>query len=441
MKNNITLIGMPGSGKSTVGVVLAKRLGRRFVDSDLVIQDRHGKLLHELITEYGVKGFWQIESDVNASLDLENSIIATGGSACYEPEGMQHLREISTVVYLKLPYKEVEKRLGDLNARGVTLQPGQTLRDLYDERTPLYEKYADLIIDCSGKMLRDVVAFVSHSKGMHYIHPFTFNGVRSLIGAAGILVYILISRKIAGDKAAKLDWKLNVRAGLLCGIFLTIASTLQQFGIKYTSVGKAGFITTLYIIFVPMFGVFLKKKVAPVVWAAAGMAAVGMYLLCMTESLRLGAGDIMVFLCAIAFAIQIMTVDHYAARIDGAVVSCIQFTVCGVVCCIGALIWGQPTFGQIQEGLGALLYAGVLSCGVGYTLQIVGQKGLNPTVAALIMSLESVIATISGWIAYKIGFLSTDQTLTPRQIAGCVIVFAAVILVQLPPEWFRFGKK
>ena len=262
------------------------------------------------------------------------------------------------------------------------------------------------------------MAFVSQSKGMDYMHPFTFNGVRSLIGAAGILVYILISRKIAGDKAAKLDWKLNVRAGLLCGIFLTIASTLQQFGIKYTSVGKAGFITTLYIIFVPMFGVFLKKKVAPVVWAAAGMAAVGMYLLCMTESLRLGAGDIMVFLCAIAFAIQIMTVDHYAARIDGAVVSCIQFTVCGVVCCIGALIWGQPTFGQIQ-----------------------GQKGLNPTVAALIMSLESVIATISGWIAYKIGFLSTDQTLTPRQIAGCVIVFAAVILVQLPPEWFRFGKK
>ena len=285
------------------------------------------------------------------------------------------------------------------------------------------------------------MAFVSQSKGMDYMHPFTFNGVRSLIGAASILVYILISRKIAGDKAVRSDWKLNVRAGLLCGIFLTIASTLQQFGIKYTSVGKAGFITTLYIIFVPMFGIFLKKKVAPVIWVAAVMAAVGMYLLCMTESLRLGAGDIMVFLCAIAFAIQIMTIDHYASEIDGAVVSCIQFTVCGVVCCIGALIWEQPTLGQLREGLGALLYAGVLSCGVGYTLQIIGQKGLNPTVAALIMSLESVIATISGWIAYKIGFLSTDQTLTPRQIAGCVIVFAAVILVQLPPEWFRFGKK
>ena len=161
MKNNITLIGMPGSGKSTVGVVLAKRLGRRFVDSDLVIQERHGKLLHELITEHGVEGFWQIESDVNASLDLDNSIIATGGSACYEPEGMQHLQDISTVVYLKLPYEEVEQRLGDLNARGVTLQPGQTLKDLYEERTPLYEKYADIIIDCSGKMLRDVVAEIA----------------------------------------------------------------------------------------------------------------------------------------------------------------------------------------------------------------------------------------------------------------------------------------
>ena len=152
----------------------------------------------------------------------------------------------------------------------------------------------------------------------------------------------------------------------MCGIFLTIASTLQQFGIKYTSVGKAGFITTLYIIFVPMFGIFLKKKVAPVVWAAAVMAAVGMYLLCMTES-RISEPEISwYFLCAIAFAIQIMTVDHYAARIDGAVVSCIQFTVCGVVCCIGALIWGQPTFGQLQEGLGALLYAGVfkLWCGL-----------------------------------------------------------------------------
>ena len=171
MKNNITLIGMPGSGKSTVGVVLAKRLGRRFVDSDLVIQDRHGKLLHELITEYGVEGFWQIESDVNASLDLENSIIATGGSACYEPEGMQHLREISTVIYLKVNCQTLARRLGDLKKRGVVLKPGQTLQDLYKERIPLYEKYAHLTVDVSKTDVAGAVALVQSALATYQERP------------------------------------------------------------------------------------------------------------------------------------------------------------------------------------------------------------------------------------------------------------------------------
>ena len=156
-RENIVLIGMPGAGKSTVGVVLAKKMGCRFVDSDLVIQEKYGKLLHELIEENGVEGFWKIENDVNASLMLEGSIIATGGSAVYGREAMEHLRSIGQVVYLHLPYEEVEERLGDLNARGVTLLPGQTLRDLYEERVPLYEKYAHVTIECSGKMLREVV--------------------------------------------------------------------------------------------------------------------------------------------------------------------------------------------------------------------------------------------------------------------------------------------
>lgn len=154
---NIILIGMPGAGKSTVGVVLAKRLGYNFVDSDLVIQERHGKLLHELISAHGIEGFWKIENDVNASLQCEKAVIATGGSAIYGTEAMEHLRSIGTVVYLQLPFEEIEERLGDLNARGVTLQPGQTLRDLYAERVPLYEKYAHRTIDCSGKTLRDIV--------------------------------------------------------------------------------------------------------------------------------------------------------------------------------------------------------------------------------------------------------------------------------------------
>lgn len=155
------MTGMPGAGKSTVGVVLAKRLGCRFVDSDLVIQDRYNKLLYELIDEYGVDGFLKIENDVNASLDLRGAVIATGGSVVYGREAMEHLRQIGKVVYLKLPYEEVAERLGDLNARGVTLREGQTLKYLYEERTPLYEKYAHVTIDCSGKLLREVVVEIA----------------------------------------------------------------------------------------------------------------------------------------------------------------------------------------------------------------------------------------------------------------------------------------
>jgi len=155
---NIVLIGMPGSGKSTVGVVLAKRLGYEFVDSDLVIQKRTGRLLHELIEENGIEGFWKIENDVNASIDTDNSIIATGGSVIYGEEAMQHLGENGTMVYLQISYDELKERLGDLNARGVTLRQGQTLKDLYEERIPLYEKYADITIQCDDKMLWKIVA-------------------------------------------------------------------------------------------------------------------------------------------------------------------------------------------------------------------------------------------------------------------------------------------
>ena len=161
MKNNIVLIGMPGAGKSTVGVVLAKKLGYSFVDSDLLIQEKYGKLLHELIAENGVEGFWKRENDVNAGLNLQRCVIATGGSAIYGAEAMEHLREMATVIYLKLPYEEVEERLGDLNARGVTLREGQTLESLYEERVPLYEKYAHVIVDCHGKQLREVVALAA----------------------------------------------------------------------------------------------------------------------------------------------------------------------------------------------------------------------------------------------------------------------------------------
>lgn len=158
---NIVLTGMPGAGKSTVGVVLAKRMGYRFVDSDLVIQDTYGKLLHELIEEHGIEGFWEIEDWVNSGLECDRCVIATGGSAVYGRKAMEHLRSIATVVYLKLPYEEIEHRLGDLGARGVTIHPGQTLRDLYEERVPLYEKYADVTIDCRDKQLREIVTEIA----------------------------------------------------------------------------------------------------------------------------------------------------------------------------------------------------------------------------------------------------------------------------------------
>ncbi len=157
MKNNIILIGMPGCGKSTVGVVLAKKLGFQFVDSDLVIQEQSGKLLYQLIEELGEAGFLVLENQINTKICVDKSVIATGGSAVYGEEAMRHFKETGTVVYLKLPFEELEVRLGDLHKRGVVIREGSSLRELYEERIPLYEKYADITIDCSGIDLRNVM--------------------------------------------------------------------------------------------------------------------------------------------------------------------------------------------------------------------------------------------------------------------------------------------
>ena len=157
MKNNIVLIGMPGVGKSTVGVILAKVLGYQFLDADLVIQEQEGKLLHEIIEEKGTDGFIRVENRVNASLDTDKTIIATGGSVVYGKEAMEHLKEIGQVVYLEVPFEELEKRLADIKGRGVVLRVGQTLKDLYLERTPLYEKYADVTVNEEGLGVEETV--------------------------------------------------------------------------------------------------------------------------------------------------------------------------------------------------------------------------------------------------------------------------------------------
>ncbi len=161
MKKNIVLIGMPGCGKSTVGVVLAKRVGYSFLDSDLLIQEKYKKLLHELIVEHGMEGFREIENDVNASIECENTVIATGGSAVYGGKAMEHLKKIGVLFYLKLPCAEIEARLGDLDERGVIIKEGQTLWNLYEERMPLYEKYADVTISCAGRQIKDIVAEIA----------------------------------------------------------------------------------------------------------------------------------------------------------------------------------------------------------------------------------------------------------------------------------------
>lgn len=285
------------------------------------------------------------------------------------------------------------------------------------------------------------MAFVSQKAGMDSMGPLTFNGVRNLIGSAVLIPVILILRSRTPKAQRKpLPLRTTIIGGLSCGLALTAASTLQQYGLSMTTVGKGGFITTLYIILTPILGIFLHKKVPGAVWGAVVLAVAGMYLLCFTgDSFSVSAGDLLVLGSALVFSVHILVIDKFSPLTDGVVLSCIQFFVCGTISTIAAFIFEEPAWSQIADGMIPVLYAGVLSCGVGYTLQIVGQKGLDPTASALILSLESVVAAISGYIAGATGLLKTDQTLTPRQIAGCVIVFAAVILVQLP--WDRIRRK
>lgn len=278
------------------------------------------------------------------------------------------------------------------------------------------------------------LSYIAQSKCSESMGAFTFNGVRSFLAGFFLIavIYVFRYRKKKVPQRGIKNFKINLIAGVLCGIVITAACVFQQWGIERTTVGKAGFITALYIIFVPMAGVFLKKKVSGIVWIGAFMATIGMYLLCVTEDFSVNMGDILVFICSLFFTIHILIIDSFAENIDGIVVSCIQFFVCGIICNTIAFFLEKPNLNQILESGIAILYSGILSCGVGYTLQIVGQKEVNPTIAALILSLESAVAAVTGYWAYKLGFLKMDQTLSEKQIIGCIIVFAAVILVQLP---------
>ena len=247
------------------------------------------------------------------------------------------------------------------------------------------------------------IAFVAQSVGMDYVGAFTFNAVRSIIGAIVLLPVIWFLNKgrtavSQTPKEKKAAQKTLVTGGIYCGIFLCIASNFQQFGIKYTTVGKAGFITACYIVIVPILGLFLKKKSGPFIWAAVIMALIGLYLLCIKDGFSIGKGDLLVFICAILFSLHILVIDYFSPKADGVKMSCIQFLVCGILSGIPALLLEHPDMSSILAAWMPILYAGVMSCGVAYTLQIVGQRGMNPTVASLILSLESCISVLAGWV-------------------------------------------
>lgn len=270
-------------------------------------------------------------------------------------------------------------------------------------------------------------AFVAQSVGMDYLEPFTFNGVRSLIGGAALLPCIWILQKLNGrskDTGMKKDL---FTGGLACGVLLFAASSLQQIGIKYTTAGKAGFITAFYIVIVPVMGVFLHKKIGWKIWLAIVLAVAGLYFLCITESFSVGKGDILVFLCALVFAVHILVIDHFAPKVDGVKMSCIQFFVCGILSVPFMFALETPKITSVMIAWMPILYAGVLSCGVAYTLQILGQKNVNPAVASLLLSLESCFSVLAGWIVL-------GERLSIREMSGCILMFAAIVLAQVPEK-------
>ena len=280
------------------------------------------------------------------------------------------------------------------------------------------------------------VAFVAQSVGMEYVGPFTFNGSRFLLGGL-VLTPVALIREVKyrkgkayqslSAKEKKTYGATTLLGGLCCGIAIFVASSFQQIGMQYTSVGKAGFITALYIVLVPILGIFLKKKVAPVVWLGVVLGAIGSYFLCITESFTINSGDLLIFACAVCFSFHILIIDYFAPKADGVSLSCLQFWFSGIVSMVIAFLSESPEMDAILQAAGPVLYAGIMSCGVAYTLQILGQKRMNPAIASLILSLESVVSVLAGWL-----FL--QEMMTKRQLIGCALVFGAVILAQIPTK-------
>lgn len=282
------------------------------------------------------------------------------------------------------------------------------------------------------------IAFVAQSEGGNTVGPYTFNCLRSIIGGFILIPVIFILDKMgmtSRKPTTPKDKRTLLIGGITCGVALCLASNVQQLGLYYgTSAGKAGFLTACYILLVPILGLFLHKKCGLNIWFGVAITLVGLYLLCMNGSMSLRFSDILLMICALIFAFHILIIDHFSPLVDGVRMSCIQFFVCGILTAIPMFLCDMqhsiaginawfPSLASFDAWI-TILYAGVLSCGVGYTLQIVGQEGLNPTVASLIMSLESVFSVIAGW-------LILGETMGSRELTGCAMIFIAIILAQI----------
>ncbi len=276
-------------------------------------------------------------------------------------------------------------------------------------------------------------SFVAQSVGMESVEAFTFNGIRTLMGACVLLPFILVRDKITAKKMSDSEIsqrkKLNkktVAYGSVLGVVLCAASNFQQFAFNYSTSGKIAFVTALYMLFVPLFGLFFRKKIPLITWICVLFGFVGLYFLCINPSdfTSVNKGDILTFICSIIFAVHILLIEKFAPDVDGIKLSCVQFAVSGTISCILMFIFEAPDINAITAAILPLLYSGIMSCGLAYTFQIVGQKYTKATVASLLMCMESVFGVLSGAIVLH-------EMLTGREIIGCVIMFAAIILSQL----------
>lgn len=280
------------------------------------------------------------------------------------------------------------------------------------------------------------ISFISQSKGVEKISPLAFNGIRSVLGGVVLLPVIFFldfSKKRKGISIYKFD-KTLLKAGIICGTLLCIASTLQTAGMIYTSPGKSGFITALYMVIIPIISLFTGKKPRPVILVSVLIAVSGLYLMCIDESLSINIGDVLTFICAFVFAGHILAIDYYSPKVDGVKLAATQFFVCGFINLILMFMTEKPEIMPILSCWASIGYSGIMSCGVAYTLQIVGQKYTDPTSASILMSLESVFATLSTVILVALGWNLTGGALDEREIFGCVLMFVAIILVQLPEK-------